>query len=106
MTAATPAPYGYREAIAYLPEGGTLSFQLVPWDKYEKLLDDLGARYKARISYDHGKLEINMPLPIHDYLEICLSRLFFTVADEMEIDLNGLGSTTFNYKDWQEGLDS
>lgn len=98
MTAATPAPYGYREAIAYLPEGGTLSFQLVPWDKYEKLLDDLGARYKARISYDHGKLEINMPLPIHKDYKDFLLRLMHVLTEELGVDMQALGSTTFKYK--------
>ena len=105
MTAATPAPYGYREAIAYLPEGGTLSFQLVPWDKYEKLLEELGARYRVRVSYDHGKLEINMPLPIHEDYKEFISHLLRALTDELELDMQALGSTTFKYKPWLEGLE-
>ena len=111
MTAATAAlaasatSDGYQEAIAHLPEGGTLMFQFVSWDRYEKLLEELGHRYRARISYDHGKLEINMPLPIHEYLKVCFSYLLQTLTEELEMDMEGLGSTTFKYKPWLQGLE-
>lgn len=98
-------------AKAFLPSiksmlpGGTLTYPEVGWEEYEGLLEDMGTGYSARVSYDCGKLEIHMPLPIHDYIKICLSRLLFVLADELGVDLNGLGSTTFKYKDWLQGLE-
>lgn len=96
---------GYLEAIAHLPEGATLLFQLVPWERYEKLLEELGRRYRARISYDHGRLEINMPLPIHDKHKDFTTRLMQVLTEEMEMDMEGLGSTTFSYEGWLQGVE-
>jgi Uma2 family endonuclease len=95
----------YREAIAHLPAGGTLIFQHVPWEEYEDLLEDLGAGYRARICYDHGRLEIMMPLPIHERQKEFISHLLRALADELELDLEGLGSTTYKYEAWLQGLE-
>ena len=100
-----PAPFhSYLDAIAHLPPGGTLSFQRVWWDEYEKLLEDLGAGYAARVSYDHGKLEIHRLLLIHEYLKAFLSDLVWVLTDELGVDMQALGSTTFKYSGWQQGL--
>ena len=95
----------FLPSIKTLLPGGTLIYRDVAWEEYEDLLEEMGAGYSARISYDHGKLEIHMPLPIHDFIKICLARLLFALADEMGMDVNGLGSTTFKYKDWLAGLE-
>jgi Uma2 family endonuclease len=65
----------YLEAISHLPDGGTLIFHHVSWEEYEELIEDLGAGYRARISYDHGRLEIMMPLPIHERQKEFISHL-------------------------------
>ena len=96
---------GYHEAVAHLPGGATLLFQLVPWERYERLLEELGTRYRARISYDHGRLEINMPLPVHEDYKEFISHLLRYLTDELEMDLQALGSTTFNYEGWLQGLE-
>ncbi|MEP7336553.1 MAG: Uma2 family endonuclease [Acidobacteriota bacterium] len=95
----------FLPSIAHLLPGGTITYHDVAWAEYEDLLEGLGGGYCARISYDHGKLEIHMPLPIYDYLKECLSRLLYGLSDELEIDLNGLGSTTFKFEGWQQGLE-
>lgn len=95
----------YLDAIAHLPAGGTLTFHHVPWEEYEELLADLGAGYKARISYDQGRLEVMMPLPIHEYFKDFLLRLMHVLTEEMDTDFVGLGSTTFRYEPWLEGLE-
>ncbi|MEP7339125.1 MAG: hypothetical protein ABI977_15420, partial [Acidobacteriota bacterium] len=106
MTTAAPAMSPtYHDAIAHLPEGGTLIFQRVAWSEYERLLAELGARYRARVSYDRGKLEINLPLPIHEYLKVCFSYLLHPLTEELEMDVEGLGPTTFKYEPWQQGLE-
>ncbi|NOT60976.1 MAG: hypothetical protein HOP19_12225, partial [Acidobacteria bacterium] len=103
---AAPAPQpDYRAAIAHLPPGGTLSFQRVSWNEYEKLLDDIGSRCPARISYDQGELEINMPLPIHEFFKEILARLLYALAEELNLEIVGLGSTTFKHQDWLQGLE-
>ncbi len=59
------ATRNYLQAIKHLPSGATLTFHRVSWKEYEELLDDLGPGYAPRISYDRGRLEVEMPLPIH-----------------------------------------
>ncbi|MDQ3009715.1 MAG: Uma2 family endonuclease [Acidobacteriota bacterium] len=106
MTTAAPAmsPTIF-DAIVHLPEGGALLFQRVSWDEYEKLVEKLGARYRARLSYDHGRLEINMPLPIHEDYKEFISHLMRALTDELELDMQALGSTTFQYEPWLQGLE-
>ncbi|NOT59036.1 MAG: Uma2 family endonuclease [Acidobacteria bacterium] len=94
-----------QEAIAHLPEGATLILHHVPWAAYEALLNDLGAGYKARISYDHGKLEVNMPLPIHERWKLFLSDFMRLLTIDLGMMLESLGSTTYKYKDWDAGLE-
>ncbi|MBI3426323.1 MAG: Uma2 family endonuclease [Acidobacteria bacterium] len=95
----------YLDAIAHLPEGGTLIFHHVPWAAYEALLNDLGAGYKARISYDLGRLEVNMPTAIHERWKAFLARLMSLLTDELGLDLEDLGSTTYKFEDWAAGLE-
>jgi Uma2 family endonuclease len=105
MTAAPALQLDYSDAIAHLPPGGTLSFQKVSWGEYEKLLDDLGSRCPARVSYDQGRLEINMPLPIHESLKTFLADLIRALTLELGLEMVNLGSATFKYQDWLQGLE-
>ena len=95
----------YLAALAHLPEGGTLTFQHVPWVEYEQLLEALGAGYRVRISYDHGRLEMMMPLPIHEWSKDFIGYFVRALADELELDMNSLSSTTFKYQGWLQGLE-
>lgn len=95
----------YLDAIAHLPAGGTLIFQHVPWKEYEELLEDLSAGYRARIYYDHGRMEIMMPLPVHEKYKEFVVRLMQVLTDELVLDCESLGSTTFKYEDWLQGLE-
>ncbi len=99
------AATNYREAITHLPEGGTLIFHHVPWEEYEDLLEDLGTGYRARICYDHGRLEIALPLPIHERQKEFISSLMQVLTDELGLDLECMGSTTYKYEDWLQGLE-
>jgi Uma2 family endonuclease len=105
MISAAPERPNYLDAIAHLPAGGTLIFQRVSWEEYEKLLAVLGPGYAPRISYDHGRLEISMPLPIHDRQKEFISHLLRVLTDELGQDCEALGSTTYKYQPWLQGLE-
>jgi len=62
----TPRTAESLEAVAHLPDGATLVIYDVPWDEYERLLDELSDRPHLRVSYDCGRLEIMSPLPEHE----------------------------------------
>ena len=84
----------YLEAIAHLPKGMTLRTDGVSWDEYEELLHDLGPTYQVRIFYDHGRMEIVSPRPIHERPVEILHSLIIALRDQLDIDIESLGSTT------------
>jgi Uma2 family endonuclease len=67
----------------------------ITWDQYEKFLDDLGDRPLARIAYDNGTLEIMTPLPEHEFFKEAISIAVQDAAEELELDYESYGSTTW-----------
>ena len=84
----------YLEAATHLPLGAKLLAEDVTWDEYEQLLSDLGELYSVRIFYDRGRMEIVSPKPIHERPVEILHRLVNAISDELDIDIESLGSTT------------
>ena len=94
-----PVATRYLDAIAHLPEGGMLTFHHVPWAEYEQLLEDLGPGYRMRVTCDHGRLEIMSPLPIHERQKEFISRLMHVLTEELGLDLECPGSTTYKQEE-------
>ena len=90
---------GYIDAIAHLPAGGTLTLTDVYWEEYEQLLADLGDNYAVRISYDHGRLEIMSPSLKQENFAETISALGHILAEELDIVVESLGSTTYK-QEW------
>jgi Uma2 family endonuclease len=67
----------------------------ISWEQYEQFLDDLGDRASARIAYDNGTLEIITPLPEHEYFKEAISDAVKDAVEELEIDYESYGSTTW-----------
>ena len=95
----------YLAAIARLPNGANVTFDGVVWQDYEHLLADLGPGYSVRIFYDEGRMEIMAPTPAHERAKNILNRLIAALSDELEIDLESLGSTTFRSKAKAKGFE-
>ena len=91
----------YVDAITHLPPGGTLILSDVPWEEYEQLLADLGDSYAARITYDRGRLEIMSPSIRHENFAETIARLLHVLAEELDVQLESLGSTTYK-QEWRE----
>lgn len=85
----------YLEAISHLPVGGTLILTDVSWEEYDQLLTDLGASYAVKITYDRGRLELISPSQKHERFKEIIARIVYLVADEMDIPVESLGSTTY-----------
>lgn len=84
----------YTEAIAHLPRGAKLVAEDVRWDEYEQLLSELGPSYSVRVFYDQGRMEIVSPKPIHERPIEILHTLVIAIRDQLDIDIESLGSTT------------
>ena len=85
----------YLAAIAHLPAGAVLRIDDVSWEEYESLLGDLGDDYAVRIFYDQGRMEIMTPASTHEKPKSVLHTLVTALRDELDIDIESLGSTTF-----------
>jgi Uma2 family endonuclease len=84
----------YLAAIAHLPAGAVLRIDDVSWGDYENLLADLGESYSVRIFYDQGRMEIMAPASTHEKPESVIHTLISALRDELDIDVESLGSTT------------
>lgn len=67
----------------------------IGWEQFERLLTDLGESRAARVAYDNGTLEIMTPLPEHEHFKETISDAVKDIADELEIDYESYGSTTW-----------
>ena len=86
--------------IAQLPPGSSLRMDDVSWDDYEDLLADLGESYSVRVFYDQGRMEIMSPASMHERPKNVINRLLTTLSDELDVDLESLGSTTYK-EEWK-----
>ncbi|MGI9303569.1 MAG: Uma2 family endonuclease [Gammaproteobacteria bacterium] len=77
----------------------------VSWETYEKLLADLIDQSSPRLYYDRGTLEIMSPSAEHERANRLLALLIDLVAEELDIDIESLGSTTFKREDLARGFE-
>lgn len=66
----------------------------ISWQTYETLLEELSDR-RLRLTYNRGNLEIMAPSPEHELGKEVLGRFVETLAEELEVQIYPLGSTTF-----------
>ncbi len=79
--------------------------QGISWETYEHLLRDLGDHTSLRLTYDDGLLEIFIPGDEHEEVKKIIGRLIEAYSDEVGIDAQGYGSTTFKKKRRKKGLE-
>jgi Uma2 family endonuclease len=66
----------------------------ISWNTYETLLGELSAR-RLRLTYNRGNLEIMAPSPEHERFKKVVGRFVETMAEELDLRIEPLGSTTF-----------
>lgn len=67
----------------------------ISWQTYETLLTELSASHRLRLTYNRGNLEIMVPSPEHESYKKILGRFVETLAEELQVRIEPLGSTTF-----------
>ncbi len=93
------------EAPAEMAVVQCVLLQHASWKTYESLLADYEDQAGPCFCYDNGMLEIKMPSAIHEKANRTLAQLVDVLAEEMGIDLVGLGSTTFKREDLLKGFE-
>ena len=66
----------------------------ISWQTYETLLAEIGDR-QIRLTYNRGNLEIMVPSPEHERFKKIMGRFVETLAEELDVKIEPLGSTTF-----------
>lgn len=71
----------------------------VSWETYESLLADYANRSAPHFTYDRGVLEVVSPTYPHEKINGALAAVVDMISDELEIDVEDAGSTTFKRHD-------
>ena len=77
----------------------------ISWQKLEKILEEMGERRAARISYSDGWLEIMVPLPEHEKDKEIFGELVRILLDKLEIDFEPFGSTTLKNERMRQAVE-
>jgi Uma2 family endonuclease len=88
-----------------LTPGQRIVLRNVDWQQFEEILEELDDHRGSRLAYFKGTLEIVSPLPKHEQAKVVISYLLTTLLDELDMDWEPLGSTTFKRKDMQAGIE-
>jgi Uma2 family endonuclease len=81
-------------ATLIAPPAEIINLSGISWETYETLLEELNNR-RLRLTYNRGTLEIMAPSPEHELSKEVLGRFVETLAEELEVQIYPLGSTTF-----------
>jgi Uma2 family endonuclease len=66
----------------------------ISWQQLENILEEMGDKRAARISYSDGWLEIMVPLPEHEKDKELIGDLVKILLEQLQIDFEPFGSTT------------
>ncbi|MBW4571109.1 MAG: Uma2 family endonuclease [Tolypothrix carrinoi HA7290-LM1] len=69
------------------------------------MIEELGDHRAARLAYSQGTLEIRMPLLKHEKAKVIIGDLVKILLEELEIDCESFGSTTFKREDMAGGVE-
>jgi hypothetical protein len=84
-------------AVVSLPEQRMILWD-ISWKTYELLLADHENQPGIRFSYDQGRLEVVKVSSKPENYNRRLAIMVDILTEEMGIDLEGFGSTRFNYR--------
>ena len=90
--------------IDVLP-GQRVVLRNIPWQQFEEIVEELGEHRGSRLAYSLGTLEIMTPLPEHEKAKVIIGDLFKILLDELDLNWESLGSTTFLRKEMQAGIE-
>ncbi|MGM3309278.1 Uma2 family endonuclease [Anabaena sp. WFMT] len=77
----------------------------ISWQQLENILEEIGEKRAARISYSDGWLEIMVPLPEHEKDKEIFGELVRILLDKLEIDFEPFGSTTLKNERMRQAVE-
>jgi Uma2 family endonuclease len=92
-----------RQMVVY--PGQQIQLQDVDWAEFEAIVAELGDRRASRIAYFDRTLELRMPLPKHEIDKELIGDMVKILLEELDVDAECFGSTTFKRKDLGVGVE-
>ncbi|GBE92901.1 Uma2 family endonuclease [Nostoc cycadae] len=77
----------------------------ISWQQLENILEEMGDKRAARISYSNGWLEIMVPLPEHEKDKELIGDLVKILLDKLQIDFEPFGSTTLKNEQMRQAVE-
>jgi Uma2 family endonuclease len=77
----------------------------IGWQEFEDILEDLGEHRHSHIAYYKGVLEFRKPLLEHERYKVIVCDLLTILLNELGLDWESLGSTTFKNRRMQAGIE-
>ncbi|NJL69087.1 MAG: Uma2 family endonuclease [Microcoleus sp. SM1_3_4] len=77
----------------------------ITWQGYQQILEILGNKRAARLTFDRGILEITMPLEEHEFSGRLIERLIVMLAVELGFKIKTMGSTRTRSIDLNRGAE-
>jgi Uma2 family endonuclease len=78
----------------------------VTWNDYLRLVGAVAEGENCRVAYDGKDIELMMVGPVHDSYSEILGVFVNLTAEELEIDLRGMRSTTWKRKKLRRGIEA
>ena len=78
-----------------IPPGNRVRIKGLSWEEFEQFLDETGDGRHTRIWYHEGVLEMVATSAEHEVTSRLFNNLINSFCKEVEVPVNGLGSTTF-----------
>ncbi|MFN4887110.1 MAG: Uma2 family endonuclease [Pseudanabaena sp.] len=88
-----------------LQAGHRVVLDRIGWQEFEDILEDLGEHRHSHVAYYKGVLEFRMPLPEHERYKMLVSHLLVVLLNELGLEWESLGSTTFKNRRMQAGIE-
>jgi Uma2 family endonuclease len=89
----------------HLSAGQRISVTHIDWRSFENIVEELGENRATRIAYSQGILELRMPLPEHERIKVIIGDLLKIILDELGLEWESLGSSTFKHQNMQVGIE-
>ncbi|MEO0759932.1 MAG: Uma2 family endonuclease [Cyanobacteria bacterium J06648_16] len=79
-----PRPIGEQRVV----------FRSLTWEGFLAVRRSLSSDRNTRLTYSEGKLEITMPLELHEFSARLIERFIAVLVEELGLDMKTMGSTT------------
>jgi Uma2 family endonuclease len=88
-----------------IPPNQRLCLSDIDWLEFNAILTELGDKRATRLAYFQQTLEIRMPSPEHEINKELIGDLVKILLEELEIDRECFGSTTFKREEMSAGIE-